>query len=151
MLSGDARDVLERVQDRLVRLQAEFENWKKRTAREKADFRKFATEELLLKLLPILDNLERALASVPAEGPCAALHEGVEMTARLFRSTLERAGVTPVQAVGRPFASISGGQPRTVDIERAASTTERACSGIVSDRSRADGPAMLTPATTMPV
>ncbi len=94
---------LERMQDRLLRLQAEFENWKKRTAREKADFLKFATEELLLQLLPVLDNLDRALASVPAEGPCAPLHQGVEMTARLFRSTLERAGVTPVQAVGRPF------------------------------------------------
>ncbi len=94
---------LERMQDRLLRLQAEFENWKKRTAREKADFLKFATEELLLKLLPVLDNLERALASVPAEGPCAPFREGVEMTARLFRSTLERSGVTPVQAVGQPF------------------------------------------------
>ncbi len=94
---------LERMQDRLLRLQAEFENWKKRTAREKADFLKFATEDLLLKLLPVLDNLERALASAPAEGACTPLHEGVAMTARLFRSTLERAGVTPVAALGTPF------------------------------------------------
>jgi molecular chaperone GrpE len=93
----------ERLQDRLLRLQAEFENWKKRAAREKADFLKFANEELILKLLPVLDNLDRAILSAPAEGPGAALRDGVEMTARLFRSTLERAGVTAVQALGQPF------------------------------------------------
>jgi molecular chaperone GrpE len=93
----------ERLQDRLRRLQAEFENSKKRVARERADFLKFATEELLLKFLPVLDNLERAVASTPTEGPCAPFREGVDMTARLFRTTLERAGVTPVTAVGEPF------------------------------------------------
>jgi molecular chaperone GrpE len=93
----------ERVQERLLRLQAEFENFKKRTAREKADFLKFANEELLLKLLPVLDNLDRAIASVPGEGPCAPLREGVEITARLFRSVLERSGVTAVPALGQPF------------------------------------------------
>jgi molecular chaperone GrpE len=94
---------LERLQERLLRLQAEFENWKRRSAREKADFLKFANEELLLTLLPVLDNLDRAIASTPAEGPCAPLREGVEMTARLFRGVLERAGVRPVEAVGHPF------------------------------------------------
>ncbi|MFB3819411.1 MAG: nucleotide exchange factor GrpE [Candidatus Methylomirabilales bacterium] len=94
---------LERLQERLLRLQAEFENWKKRSAREKADFLKFANEELLLTLLPVLDNLDRAIASAPAQGPCGPLREGVEMTARLFRGALERAGVRPVEAVGQPF------------------------------------------------
>ncbi len=94
---------LERLQDRYLRLQAEFENWKKRAAREKADYMKFANEELILRLLPVLDNLDRAIASTPSEGPCAPLREGVEMTARLFRATLERAGVSAVEALGRPF------------------------------------------------
>jgi len=61
-LAAKAQEV-ERLQERLVRLQAEFENYKKRMAREKAEFLKFATEGLLLELLPVLDNLERAIAS----------------------------------------------------------------------------------------
>ena len=94
----------DRLQDRLVRLQAEFENYKKRMAREKADFFKFAVERLLLEFLPILDNLERALASARSEaGNREAVVEGVDMIARLFRSVLEKAGVKPMEAVGQPF------------------------------------------------
>ena len=94
---------LERLQERLLRLQAEFDNTRKRAAREKAEFLKFANEELLLRLLPVLDNLDRAIASASPDGACASLRDGVEMTARLFRSTLERVGVRPVEAMGRPF------------------------------------------------
>ncbi|HTU03639.1 MAG TPA: nucleotide exchange factor GrpE [Candidatus Sulfotelmatobacter sp.] len=94
---------LERLQERLLRLQAEFDNTKKRVAREKAEFLKFANEDLLLRLLPVLDNLERALASAPPDRASASLREGVEMTARLFRSTLEKVGVRPVEALGQPF------------------------------------------------
>lgn len=95
---------VERLQDRLVRLQAEFENYKKRMAREKADFLKFATEGLLLEFLPVLDNLERAIASARAEtSGREAVVEGIDMIARLFRATLEKAGVKPMDAVGKPF------------------------------------------------
>jgi molecular chaperone GrpE len=95
---------LERLQDRLVRLQAEFDNYKKRMAREKADFLKFATEGLLLEFLPILDNLERAVASAqPEAANHVAMVEGIEMIVRLFRSSLEKAGVKPMDAVGHPF------------------------------------------------
>jgi molecular chaperone GrpE len=94
----------ERLQERLVRLQAEFENYKKRMAREKAEFLKFATEGLLLEFLPILDNLERAIASARAEAANReAVVAGIDMIARLFRATLEKAGVKPMEAVGKPF------------------------------------------------
>lgn len=94
----------EHLQDRLVRLQAEFENYKKRMAREKAEFLKFATEGLLLEFLPILDNLERAIASARAEAANReAVVAGIDMIARLFRATLEKAGVKPMEAVGKPF------------------------------------------------
>ncbi len=97
-------DEVDRLQDRLLRLQAEFDNYKKRMAREKADFLKFATESLLVEFLPVLDNLERAIASARATtGNREAVVDGVEMIARLFRSTLEKAGVTPMDAVGQPF------------------------------------------------
>ena len=94
---------IERLHDRLLRLQAEFDNSKKRMAREKADFLKFATEGLLLEFLPILDSLERAVASARAEATPTALVDGIEMIVRLFRSTLEKAGVKPMDAVGQPF------------------------------------------------
>ncbi len=92
-----------RLQDRLLRLQAEFENFKKRTAREKVEFVKFANESLLLDLLPVLDNLERALAATRAEASFATLADGVEMIVRLFRSTLEKCGVKPMEVAGQPF------------------------------------------------
>jgi molecular chaperone GrpE len=94
---------LERLQDRFLRLQAEFENYKRRAAREKAEFLKFANEGLLLDLLPVLDSLERARASAPADPATLPFVEGVEMIIRLFRTRLEKAGVTPVEALGQPF------------------------------------------------
>jgi molecular chaperone GrpE len=94
----------DRLKDRLVRLQAEFENYKKRMAREKAEYLKFAAEGLFLEFLPILDNLERALASARTEtSGREAVVEGIDMIARLFRATLEKAGVRPMDAVGKPF------------------------------------------------
>jgi molecular chaperone GrpE len=94
---------VKRLQDRLLRLQAEYENFKKRAAREKVEFLKFANESLLLEFLPVLDNLERALVSARAEASFAALADGVEMIVRLFRSTLEKFGVKPMEAAGQPF------------------------------------------------
>ena len=102
-LIAKAQEV-EHLQDRLVRLQAEFENYKKRMAREKAEFLKFATEGLLLELLPVLDNLERAITSARAETTShEAVVEGIDMIVRLFRATLEKAGVKSMDAVGKPF------------------------------------------------
>ena len=93
----------ERLQDRLLRLQAEFENYKKRTAREKADHLRFAHEGLILDFLPVLDNLERAINAARVEVGSTPLLEGVEMIARLFQSALERAGVRPMESLGQPF------------------------------------------------
>jgi molecular chaperone GrpE len=103
VLAAKAEEV-DRLQERLLRLQAEFENYKKRMAREKADYLKFATESLLLEFLPILDNLERAIASARADATNReAVVDGIDMIARLFRSALEKAGVKPMDAVGHPF------------------------------------------------
>ena len=93
----------DRLQDRLLRLQAEFENYKKRMAREKTEYLKFAHEGLILEFLPVLDNLDRALGAARAEAGSTPLVEGVEMIARLFRSVLEKAGIRPMQVLGQPF------------------------------------------------
>lgn len=101
-LSAKSQEV-ERLRDRLLRLQAEFENSKKRLAREKAEYLKFAHEGLVLEFLPVLDNLEWAIASARAEAGSTPLLEGIEMIARLFRAVLEKAGVKPMEVVGQPF------------------------------------------------
>ncbi len=92
-----------RLQNRLLRLQAEFENYKKRTVRERQDYLKFATEAVLLDFLPVLDNLERAIAAAEKASAPAALLEGIGMTARLFRTALEKHGVRAIESVGKPF------------------------------------------------
>ncbi len=101
-LSAQTQEV-GRLQDRLLRLQAEFDNFKKRMAREKAEFLKFAHEGLILEFLPVLDNLERALEAARAEAGSTPLLEGIDMIVRLFRSVLEKAGVRPMETVGQPF------------------------------------------------
>ncbi len=93
----------ERLQDRLLRVQAEFENYKKRTTREKVEFLKFAHEGLILDFLPVLDNLERAISAARAEAGSTPLIEGLEMIGRLFRSVLEKAGVKAMETMGQPF------------------------------------------------
>lgn len=88
--------------NRLVRAQADFENYRRRVQKEKEDLAVYANQKLLLNLLPVLDNLDRALATAPAPGD-EKLRQGVELTARSFRQILEREGVTAIEAAGQPF------------------------------------------------
>lgn len=98
---------LQELQDRYVRLVAEFDNYRKRVVRERGELMRTAHEGLLLELLPILDNLERGLAAarVSSESSRAqeAMVEGVEMTLRLFKGVLEKEGLKEIESVGRQF------------------------------------------------
>jgi len=91
--------------DRLLRFTAEFENYKKRSEREMNDFRKFANESLMKEILPVVDNLERALAidCQQGENTFKGLRDGVEMTLKGLTDSLERFGVAPLEALGQPF------------------------------------------------
>ena len=90
--------------DRLLRLSAEFENYKKRSSRELADFRKFANEQIFKDLLGVIDNLERALASAADQGGNAgSIAEGVELTLKEILKILEKNGVTVIEAEGEAF------------------------------------------------
>ena len=91
--------------DRLVRQSADFENFKKRAARERQEAVKYAHEGLLQKLLPVLDNFEMALAAAqnaPAEG-VKSLQDGVTMILQQLRQTLIEAGLEEINATGKPF------------------------------------------------
>ena len=89
--------------DRLLRLAAELENFKKRAAREKTDAICYANESLLKDLLPILDNLERAFEHAKGGGNGNPLLDGIEMVLKSFLEVLEKHGVTQISAVGEIF------------------------------------------------
>jgi molecular chaperone GrpE len=89
--------------DQWLRLRAEFENFKKRMQKEKGDLVKFGNENLLKALLPVLDNLTRAIEHGRNARENSPLLEGVEMTCKEFLNTLDRFGVKPVPAVGEFF------------------------------------------------
>ncbi len=97
---------LAELQDRYLRLAAEFDNYRRRAMRERQDLHNFANEALIKELLPTVDNLERALGHArPAEEgqETSALRQGVELTLRSLLQTLENAGVTRVEAEGKEF------------------------------------------------
>lgn len=88
--------------DHLRRLQAEFENYRRRMMKEQSQWREAAVAEFAGRILPVMDNLDRALAAVPPD-PDNALRQGVEMTRRLLMEALTETGVTAIEAEGRPF------------------------------------------------
>jgi molecular chaperone GrpE len=89
--------------DRYLRQVAELENFKKRTNRERDEAIRFANEALVKDLLPIVDNLERAIMHAKDGGNGKPLIEGVEMVLRGLLDTLAKHGVVPISAVGQPF------------------------------------------------
>lgn len=100
-----ARDTGERLKDtheRLLRTAAEFENFKKRSQKEKEDASKFGTERLLKDFLPVMDNLERALDHAE-QHDLGQVIEGVKLVQKLFENTLAKHGVVGFSAVGKPF------------------------------------------------
>ena len=97
-----ARDEVQANFARYQRLAADFENYKRRTRQELADRTQYANEELLRKLLPILDNLRRALDHAP-EGIDRNWFDGLRMVVRQFEDTLQAQGVSPISAVGEKF------------------------------------------------
>jgi molecular chaperone GrpE len=97
-----AREAAE-AQERYVRTLADFENFRRRTAREREDWWRQAQEALLREILPAVDNFDRALAAPPAPGADPAFRTGVELIHRDFLAALERLGVRPFAAVGQPF------------------------------------------------
>jgi molecular chaperone GrpE len=88
--------------DRLLRKQAELDNFRKRVQREKEDFLQHATADLIRALLPVLDGFERALAHRNSSSP-EQFSQGVELIYRELLETLSRAGVNPVETKGRTF------------------------------------------------
>ncbi len=101
-LAQSEQDVEEN-RERWIRAVAELENYKKRMVRQQGELRKMAAEPLLRDMVEVLDNLERAVEASRDANEQSALRDGVELVCRQMRDVLERAGVTPIPAVGEPF------------------------------------------------
>lgn len=86
-----------------LRLMAEFDNYRKRTVREKADLIKNASERIITDFLPIIDNFERALTSMETAEDVAAVRQGVELIYNQVMSMMKNNGVTPIETDGLPF------------------------------------------------
>ncbi len=91
------------LQDKYLRLAAEFENYKRVTQREQREQIRFGNEQILRELLPVLDNLERAIRSAKENGGGEAIVQGVELTLKQLTETLAKFGVRPIASVGEPF------------------------------------------------
>lgn len=89
--------------DRLLRLAADFENYKKRAAKEKEEWTKFANEDLIKAILPFIDNLERAVSHAEKIADTGVLIEGVRLTIEQLLQALTRFGLSSFESVGRPF------------------------------------------------
>lgn len=100
----DPRDAqIEDLTDRVKRTMAEFDNFRKRTEKEKSAMYEIGARDMVERILPVVDNFERGLASVPEaekEGPVA---EGMEKIYKQLMKALDEAGVKPIEAVGQPF------------------------------------------------
>jgi molecular chaperone GrpE len=88
------------VQDRLLRTAAEFDNYRKRMDRERRDLAEFTAGEVMKELLPIIDNLERALQAAAQDDP---LRKGVELIHKQMLEMLRKRGVKPIEALGADF------------------------------------------------
>jgi molecular chaperone GrpE len=101
--------------DRLARLQAEFDNARKRGVREQQDFREYAAADVIRNFLPILDSFERALK---AAADSTDFRNGIELIYRQFQDALQKIGVQPIPAIGQPF------DPRVHEAVEMVDTTE---------------------------
>lgn len=94
---------IDELTDRLTRQMAEFDNFRKRTEKEKAQMYEIGAKDIIEKILPVVDNFERGLTSVPEEERATPFAEGMEKIYKQLMTTLEGIGVKPIEAVGQEF------------------------------------------------
>lgn len=94
---------IEELTDRLTRQMAEFDNFRKRTEREKSQMYEIGAKDIIDKILPVVDNFERGLGAVKEEDKEDPFIQGMEMVYKQLMTTLESVGVKPIEAIGQEF------------------------------------------------
>lgn len=94
---------IEELQDQVKRQMAEFDNFRKRTEKEKNQMFEVGAKSIIEKILPVVDNFERGLASIPEEEQGSAFADGMNMIYKQLLNELEQAGVAVIEAVGKEF------------------------------------------------
>jgi len=94
---------IEELTDRLQRSMAEFDNYRKRTEKEKSAMFEIGEKDIVERILPVVDNFERGLAAISEEEKAAPFADGMVMIYKQLMKTLEEAGVKPIEAIGKPF------------------------------------------------
>ncbi|HBI80606.1 MAG TPA: nucleotide exchange factor GrpE [Bacteroidales bacterium] len=92
---------LEEMKDKYLRLTAEFDNYRKRTLKEKTDILKYASEEVLKDILPVIDDFDRALKVIDTANDLNAVKEGISLIANKFNDFLKSKGVKEIDAIGK--------------------------------------------------
>jgi molecular chaperone GrpE len=100
---AESENLIGSYKDQLLRLAAEFENFRKRTEVDKADFVKFSNEKIIRDLLPVLDDFERALTNGKKNPDFDAFYKGVEMIYQKLRKVFEEKGLKPIESIGHEF------------------------------------------------
>ena len=94
---------IDELNDKLSRSMAEFDNYRKRTDKDKSAMYEIGAKDVIEKILPIVDNFERGLNTIPEDAKGTAFAEGMEKIYKQFVKTLDDLGVKPIEAVGKPF------------------------------------------------
>jgi len=94
---------LAEIQDKYLRLSAEFDNYRRRTLKEKIEITKFATEDLLLQILPVMDDFERALKHMEVSENCSGMKEGIDLIYNKFSEFLKQQGIKEIDSLKCDF------------------------------------------------
>ncbi len=133
---------LQEKDDRLKRLQADFENFRRRTGKEREELSAVVTQELLKDMLPILDNFDRAMAAEQKDGE--AFQKGVEMLYQQFKETLAKNGLEPIEAEGKKFdPNFHQAVMRTADPDKEDDTVSQVLQAGYQAKGRVIRPAMV--------
>jgi len=98
-----SEEIIQELQDKYIRLSADFDNYRKRTLKEKMDLIKIAGEDILLKLLPVMDDFDRALQTMNEATDCKAMKDGVDLIHNKFKEFLSSNGIKEISAKNEEF------------------------------------------------
>lgn len=101
----DAEEEKKQMNERVLRLQADFDNFRKRKTKELADGIRFANQDLLLQLLPIMDNFDRTIKAIEDTDNLAAIKDGIALVSSNFKKQFSKIGVEPIESIGKEFDS----------------------------------------------